>query len=314
MYPWIPGSLEPFPINPPPRGAAEEVVMRRLILAFGVTVAMVVFGAAMLGSAQSATPKPKYGKCKPTGKYASIKLKTVTADTLTVGYNTISPRTYKGNTPDKVNDGFNYCFAANIAYRAGLSKIKLRFVDFAQLIVGRLSGFDVAIDDFYIKPEREEKVDFSIPYGHSWTGLVTRTDDPPPTKAGLKDLKFAVTLGSVQQRWLDETLKPNQQYNTYDDTALLFAALRAKQVDAVLIDLPVALPAAASSKGAFKVYAQVKVGGLVGIIMQQPAANRKKMNVMVRQMLKNGTLKKLEKKYYFSSFGGVDPDKLPVWG
>jgi hypothetical protein len=35
---------------------------------------------------------------------------------------------------------------------------------------------------------------------------------------------------------------------------------------------------------------------------------------MVRQMLKNGTLKNLEKKYYFASFGGVDPDKLPVWG
>lgn len=288
--------------------------MRRITLAFGVMLALLVFGAAMLGTAQSATT-PKYGKCKPTGKYGSIKLKeTVTPGVLTVGYNTISPRTYKGNTPDSVNDGFNYCFAANIAHRAGLPKIKLTFVDFAQLIVGRLQGYDVAIDDFYIKPEREEKVDFSIPYGHSWTGLVARTDDPAPTKAGLKDMKFAVTLGSVQQRWLEEKLKPSEQYNTYDDTAQLFAALRAKQVDAVLIDMPVALPAAAASKGRFKVYAQVKVGGRVGIIMEQPAANRKAINQMVRQMLKNGTLQKLEKRYYFAAFGGVDPDKLPAWG
>ncbi len=287
--------------------------MRRITLALGVMLALLLFGAAMLGTAQSATT-PKYGKCKPTGKYNSLKLKTVKSGVLTVGYNTISPRTYKGNTPDTVNDGFNYCFAANLAWRAGIPKMKLHLIDFAQLIVGRLSGYDVAIDDFYIKPEREEKVDFSIPYGHSWTGLVARTDGPAPTKAGMKDMKFAVSLGSVQQKYLDEVLKPSQQYNTYDDTAQLFAALKAKQVDAVLIDLPVALPAATASKGDFKVFAQVKVGGQVGIVMIQPSPNRKAINTMVREMLKNGTLKNLEKKYYFASFGGVDPDKLPVWG
>jgi polar amino acid transport system substrate-binding protein len=287
--------------------------MRRITLALGVMLALLLFGAAMLGTAQSATT-PKYGKCKPTGKYASLKLKTQKPGVLTVGYNTISPRTYRGNTPDTVNDGFNYCFAANIAWRAGIPKMKLRFVDFAQLIVGRLSGYDVAIDDFYIKPEREEKVDFSIPYGHSWTGLVARTDGPAPTQAAMKDLKYGVTLGSVQQKFLDEVLHPSQQYNTYDDTAQLFAALKAKQIDAVLIDLPVALPAATASNGDFKVFAQVKVGGQVGIVMIQPTPNRTAINKAVREMLKNGTLKNLEKKYYFAAYGGVDPDKLPVWG
>lgn len=286
--------------------------MRKRTLGLGAIVAIVALSGTMLGSAQSATPK--FGKCKPTGKFGAYKLKTRSSNTLTVGFTTLAPRTYKGNTPAKVNDGYNYCFAANIAHRAGLSKIKLVKLDFAQLIVGRLSGFDIAIDDFYIRPEREEKIDFSIPYGASWTGLAARTEDPP-TKAGLKDLKFAVTLGSVQQRWLDEVLKPNEQYSTYDDTLELFVALRAKQVDAVLIDMPVALPAAAASNGEVKVYAQVQVGGRVGIAMQQtkPNVNRPKINAMVREMLKNGTLKNLEKKYYLAYFGGVDPAKLPDW-
>src|SRR4029078_10116606 len=147
-----------------------------------------------------------------------------------------------------------------------------------------------------------------------WTGLVARTDATPPTKAGRKNLKYVVTLGSVQQKYLEDVLHPSQQYNTYDDTAQLFAALKAKQIDAVLIDLPVALPAAAASNGDFKVFAQVKVGGQVGIVMIQPSPNQKALNTMVRQMLKNGTLKNLEKKYYFAAFGGVDPDKLPAWG
>ena len=195
---------------------------------------------------------------------------------------TIAPRTWKGNTPASVNDGYNYCFAANIAYRAGLSKIELKKVDFAQLVTGRLKGFDIAMDDIYIKPEREAKIDFSIPYGASWTGISGRTDDPL-TKDKLKDLKFAVTLGSVQQQWVENVLKANQKPNTYDDTVELFAALRAKQVDAVAIDMPVSLPAAAASGGAVKVYGQVKVGGQVGIVMEQGNPNRKAINAIVKE-------------------------------
>jgi polar amino acid transport system substrate-binding protein len=266
----------------------------------------------MLGTAQSATPT--YGKCKPTGKYNSITLPhTLHANTLTVGFVQLTPLTYKGNTPAKVNDGYNYCLAANIAWRAGLAKIKLVKVDFAQLVVGRLNNFDVAIDDIYIKPERQKKVDFSIPYGHSYAG-VTALASNPPTQANLKNLKIGTTLGSVDQKWMDEVLKPTQQYATFDDTPTLFAALLAKQIDAVLIDLPVALPYASQSHGQVKVYAQVKVGGQVGIVMQKGTPNRLPINRMVRQLLGNGTIKNLEKKYYFAAFGGVDPDSLPVWG
>lgn len=289
--------------------------MRRKSWRVGVVlVAIVALGGATFGAAQSATPTPKFGKCKPTGKFNSIRLpKTVASDTLTVALTQLSPRTYRGNTLGSVNDGYNYCLSANLAWRAGLHKIKLVKVDFAQLVVGRLNNFDVGIDDIYIKPERQKKVDFSIPYGHSWTA-VSALASTPITKADMKNLKFAVTLGSVQQKWLDEVLKPTKQYATYDTPVEMFAALRAKQVDAVLIDVPVALPYVADSKGEIKAYAQVKAGGIVGIVMQKHTPDRVPINKMVRQMLKNGTVKALERKYYFSAYGGIDPDTLPVWG
>lgn len=289
--------------------------MRSKSLRAGIVLAAVIaLGGATFAVAQSATSTPTYGKCKPTGTFNSIKLpKTISSDTLTVGLTQLSPRTYRGNTLGSVNDGYNYCLAANLAWRAGLSKIKLVKVDFAQLVVGRLNNFDVAIDDIYIKPERQKKVDFSIPYGHSWTA-VSALADTPITKADMKNLKFAVTLGSVQQKWLDTVLKPTKQYATYDTPVEMFAALRAKQVDAVLIDVPVALPYVADSKGAIKAYAQIKAGGIVGIVMQKGTPDRAPVNKMVSQMLKNGTVKSLERKYYFSAYGGIDPDTLPVWG
>ena len=63
--------------------------MRRMTLGLGVAIGIAALRPAMLGTAQSATPK--YGKCKPTGKYNSVALKTVKGDTLTVGYVTIAP-------------------------------------------------------------------------------------------------------------------------------------------------------------------------------------------------------------------------------
>jgi polar amino acid transport system substrate-binding protein len=287
--------------------------MRRVTLAFGtVVVATALLASALLGTAQSATPK--FGQCKPTGKFGSVPLKKVEEDgVLNVGYVQLGPLTYRGNTPSSVNAGHEYCLAANVAWRAGLDKIKLHKVDFAQLVVGRLKGFDIALDDIYIKPEREQKVDFSIPYDTSWSGLVGYADKPL-TKADLKNLKIAVTLGSVQQKWIDTVLKPTQKEATFDDTTTMFAALKAKQVDAVLIDLPVALPAAAASNGEFKTYAQVKVGGIVGIVMPQGTPNRAAVNTMIKQMKANGTLKGLQTTFYLPAYGGVDPDKLPFWG
>jgi polar amino acid transport system substrate-binding protein len=264
------------------------------------------------GGQAAASGEPTFGKCKPTGKFNSIKLETLEPDTLSVGYVTIAPATWRGDTEESVDDGFNYCFAANIAYRAGLHKIKLKKVDFAQLIVARESGFDIAMDDIYIKPEREEKIDFSIPYGASWSGIAGLADDLP-TQDDIKNRKFAVTLGSLQQGYLDDVLKPTEKYNTYNDTVELFSALQAKQVNAVMIDMPVALPAAAKSDGKIKVVAQVKVGGEVGIVMPSGSPNKDAVDSVITELHDSGELKNLEKTYYFDSYGGVDPESLPDW-
>jgi polar amino acid transport system substrate-binding protein len=265
------------------------------------------------GSGQAASNgQPTYGKCKPTGEFGSIELQTLEPDVLNVGYVTIAPTTWKGDTEESVDDGFNYCLVANIAHRAGLSEIKLKKVDFAQLIVAGESGFDIALDDIYIRPEREEKIDFSIPYGASWSGIAGLEDDLP-TQEDIKNRKFAVTLGSLQQDYLDEVLKPTEKYNTYNDTVELFSALQAKQVNAVMIDMPVALPAAAQSNGRIKVVAQVKVGGEVGIVMPSGSPNKEAVDSVITELEDTGELDNLEERYYFESYGGVDPESLPDW-
>lgn len=295
------------------RGTRLGVAAVALLLAAGLVAAGCGEDDDTGGGGQAAASgEPTFGKCKPTGEFDSIELETLEPDTLSVGYVTIAPATWRGDTEESVDDGFNYCLVANIAYRAGLHEIKLKKVDFAQLIVARESGFDIALDDIYIKPEREEKIDFSIPYGASWSGLAGLEDDLP-TQDDIKGRKFAVTLGSLQQQYLDDVLKPTEKYNTYNDTVELFSALQAKQVNAVLIDMPVALPAAAQSNGKVKVVAQIKVGGEVGIVMPTGSPNKAAVDGVIEELHDSGELKNLEKTYYFDAYGGIDPESLPDW-
>lgn len=253
-----------------------------------------------------------YGKCEIYTEANQISLQTLEPDTLIVGYTSIAPATYNGDTEETVDDGFNYCLTANIANAAGLSTVKLEKVDFAQLIVARESGFDIAIDDFYIKPERVEKVDFSVPYGHSWSGVVARADDIP-TEDQLEGLKMGVTLGSAQQVVLDDVIHPTEQYNTYDNPPEMFAALQAKQIDVALIDMPVAL-AASAANDALVTVAQIKAGGEVGIIMEKNSPNTDQVNIVTQEMLDSGAIHSMEERYFFDAFGGIDPETLPQWG
>jgi polar amino acid transport system substrate-binding protein len=253
-----------------------------------------------------------YGQCEIQGEPGTIAFETESDGVLVVGYTSIAPSTYDGDTEESVDDGFNYCFAAEIANAAGIPELRLKRVDFAQLIVGREAGYDIAIDSFYIKPEREEHIDFSIPYGASWSGVVARGDDIPD-QSEFKDLKMGVTLGSAQQIFLDEVLMPSQQYNTYDDPVAMFAALRANQIDLALIDMPVALAAACESDGEITTIAEITAGGETGVIMEQPSPNKAAVDQVVQRMLDDGQLKSMEEKYFYEAFCDVDPDTLESW-
>ena len=69
----------------------------------------------------------------------------------------------------------------------------------------------------------------------------------------------------------------------------------------------------AKSNGQFTPVAQVKVGGEVGIVMEQGTPNKEAVDSIVQEMLDSGQIDEMEKKYFFESYGGVDPDALPDW-
>ena len=257
---------------------------------------------------------PKYGKCKPTGKYNSVKLKTVKRRHAHCRLRTIAPRDVEGQHArhrqrrlqlllrgqHRVARGALEDELQQGRLRAARDRppLGLRHRDGRHLHQARARGEDRLLDPL------RRLVD-----GHLAAARTT-----PPRRTSLKDLKFAVTLGSVQQAWVENVLKADQKPNTYDDTVELFAALRAKQVDAVAIDMP---GRPARRRGVQRRRQGVRPGQ-----GRRPGGHRHgagQSRTARRSTRSSGELKErhaqaLEKKYYFASYGGVDPDKLPTGG
>ncbi len=71
-----------------------------------------------------------------------------------------APGWWNGDSPDTIKDGFEYCMAANMAYRAGLDRVIVVNRSFAQVIAGQAKGFDIALSEITITEERKQGGEF----------------------------------------------------------------------------------------------------------------------------------------------------------
>jgi polar amino acid transport system substrate-binding protein len=254
-----------------------------------------------------------FGECKLTGTAGSVQIPTVAEGTLTVAAILPAPDSFKGNSPETIVGGFEYCLAAEIAHRAGLSSVTVQNVPWPALIAGQLSGFDVAMTNIFITEERLKAVDFTIPYFVASSGVMVRSEDAGKiNKDNLGSMRLGVFLASVQDRYLDSTMKPTGEVRRFEATADMFTALSAGQVDAVLFDLSGVLPAASQSNGALSVVGQYNVGGDVGGVLIKGSEAKAGFDAAVQSMIDDGTMAQLVATWY-APLWGVDPATIPYW-
>ena len=122
-----------------------------------------------------------------------------------------------------------------------------------------------------------------------------------------KTIQWGVQTATTGLDYLTNKVKPTQPPRVYQETSQAFAALQAKQVDAVLLDTAIVLQQAAASNGKFKVIAQYKTNESYGAIFPKGSKLRKKVDAVIKTLKANGTLGKLAQK----NIGG-DPAKIPV--
>jgi len=149
-----------------------------------------------------------------------------------------------GDKPES-KEGFEAAVAYGVAAEMGFSDENVVWVrtGFDEAIQPGAKNFDFNLQQFSITEERKANVTFSEPYYSTNQALVGFADSPAAnfTKASeMKDLKFGAQAGTTSLDFITKVIQPNTEPFVYDDNAAAKAALEAKQVDAIVLDLPTA--------------------------------------------------------------------------
>jgi len=266
-------------------------------------------GLMRLGIAAAANAQTMIGNCKLTGQKAAYPIKPAISGQLTVETGLPAPGWWNGESPDTIKDGFEYCMAANIAYRGGLDKIGVVNVSFAQLLGGQTKNFDLALTQASITEERKKAVDFSIAYFASDIGVLVRSGTRADSQA-IRNFRIGVQQATTAAEFVANRIKPAQPLRVYPGLSATYAALASGQVDAVLYDTAQVLNQAALSGGTMVVAAQYSTGESYGAIFPKGSVNEAAINKIIQSLQDDGTLQALSTQYLAKSWG-ADPTKIP---
>lgn len=264
----------------------------------------------VLAAAPSAMAADMIGKCELTGTKGSIPFTPAVAGQLTVEVNLPAPGWWNGDTVEQIQDGYEYCLAANIAHRAGLDKLKVVNVAWDALVAGQTKDFDLALSEISITDERKKVVDFSIPYFNSDIGVLVKKGTTVDTDS-IKKMRVGVQQATTGADFVSNKLKP-AEVKVFPDTTGMFTALMAGQVDAAMTDTAIVLGQASQSSGALDVVGQYSTGETYGALYPKGSTNAATIDKILDALIKDGTTAQLSAKYLAAAWG-TDPTKVPYF-
>ena len=176
---------------------------------------------------------------------AKDKLSLKTAGTLTIGTDSPAyPPWFSDDDPTN-GKGFESAVAFAVAETLGFTKEEVKWikVPFNSSYATGKKDFDFDVNQISITDERKQAVDFSDGYFDVNQAVVALKDSPAvsaKTVADLAKLKFGVQQGTTSLQFVTDVVKPSSEPFVYSTNNDAKAALAAKQIDAIVLDLPTA--------------------------------------------------------------------------
>jgi polar amino acid transport system substrate-binding protein len=173
-------------------------------------------------------------------------LDTIEAGVLTLGTDKPAFPPYFIDDDPSNGQGFESAVAYGIADRLGFtdSQVNWVVVPFNSSYAPGPKRFDFDINQISITPQRAKQVDFSEPYYTTPQAVLVPAGSPfanATSVADLKDAKFGVQVGTTSLEALESVIDPSQQPQVFNDSNDTVRALKSKQVDAIVVDLPTAI-------------------------------------------------------------------------
>jgi len=209
-----------------------------------------------------------------------------------------------GDAPES-GQGFEAAVAYAVAGELGYTNENVVWVrtGFDEAIQPGAKNFDFNLQQYSITDERKATVSFSEPYYSTNQAVVGFADSPVAnaTKISeLKDLKFGAQSGTTSLDFITKVIAPTSEPFVYDDNAGAKAALEAKQIDAIVVDLPTAFYISAVEIEGSKVIGQFPLSDAVpadnfGLLFDKDNKLVDCVNTALGALKESGKLAEIEK-------------------
>jgi polar amino acid transport system substrate-binding protein len=250
----------------------------------------------------------------PSCEKADLEL--VSAGKLTIGTdNPAFPPWFEGGTPEgsdwEINDpstgeGFESAVAYAVAENLGFTKDEVTWVvvPFNNSFKPGEKNFDFDINQISVTAERDRAVDFSDSYYDVNQALVGLNGTPIADASSLADLKqyqLGAQVGTTSLAYIQQNIQPDKEPRVYDTSNDVVAAINAKQIDGIVVDLPTAffLVGAEEVKNGKVVGQFPSMGGQehFGMLFEEGNRLRDCVNGALAELKQDGTLDDLQQEW-----------------
>jgi polar amino acid transport system substrate-binding protein len=285
--------------------------VRRLRIPLVLLVLALAVAASGCGSEESTPTTPAAtGGTVATNPCAKDQLPLVNSGKLTIGTDNPAYPPWFGGTPQgqwKISDptsgkGFESAVAYAVAQKLGFTKDEVEWtvVPFNNSFKPGPKDFDFDINQISYTPKRAQVVDFSDSYYDVNQSVVALKDSKianATTLADLKDAKLGAPVGTTSYDYITQNIQPSQQPQVYDTLDAGVAALKAKQIDGLVVDLPTAFYITAVQVPGGKIVGQFPTVGsqeYFGMVLQKDSPLTECVDEALAELKDSGELAQIQ--------------------
>jgi polar amino acid transport system substrate-binding protein len=293
---------------------------KRITLGAAAAAALAALAATVAGSSSAARPA---AVAAPLASCSPATLSLVNTGQLTIGTdNPAYPPWYAGGTlkgsPWKINDpstgkGYESAVAYAVAKQLGFSKsqVKWTYIPFNKAFAPGKKSFDFDINQISYTPARAKVVAFSVSYYDVNQAIVVNKGTKIAairSVKGLRSFKLGAQLGTTSYGFIKDRIKPSQQPAVYPSNAGAVLALKNKQIDGLVVDLPTAFYVTAVQVPNSKILGQFENAkgastDRFGVVLAKGNSLTACVNKAITTLRKNGTLDRLRRLWLAKATG-----------
>jgi polar amino acid transport system substrate-binding protein len=286
--------------------------MKKLLATIFLVPALLVVLAACGGGGEGtgssdSTEATAAADCTPEA------LETKTAGVLTVATDQPAFPPYFEDEDPTNGEGFESAVAYAISEHLGYPPAKVEWTveGFNAAIAPGPKDFDFDVNQISITPVREKAVDFSAPYYVANQAVLALKDSEAANATTIEELKGAkigVQIGTTSLEAVEEVIDPDSKPQVFDGSTEVVQALKNKQIDAIVVDLPTALYLTAVEVPEATVVGQFSApgGDEWGALLAKDSPLTACVSQAVEEMQESGELAQLNKRWMSQAAGAPE--------